>query len=165
MKKLLFILFIFMVTGCANDASDEDKASLLNAFQSEKYLPSGLILVGSSKVVSSYFDATPIYKNLDVYERNGDYYSVNFDRITLHTDEKTKDCDFIVEIYDHVTLLKNQEVTETRYREDTHTNEYYTEIKDVYETDDDYVKKYCVRKEKKLITRRVYYVIDKINSN
>lgn len=163
MKKALLILILFMsifiLTGCENDASDLEKSELLKEFQKENYLPNDLKKVGESKVESGYIDSTPLYKNLDVYENNGKYFSINFDKVKIRLDDTTGDCDFIVEIYDHVTLLKDQEVTTRNYNEETESYEYFVEKQDIYKTDKYYIKKYCVYENKKFLTRKKYYTI------
>lgn len=157
MKKI-FLTFtlvfgIFLLTGCSNDANNDEKEKILIALQNEKIIPANVEKVGSSSVEGTYFDATPTYKNLDVFEFNGTYYSINFDKKTLKVDNLAKNCNYIVEVYDDVTLLKNQEVKKSEYNSDTKEFNDYTVIEDVYKTNSKSVKKYCVNKVKKIFRK------------
>ena len=146
-KILLLLFLVFTLVGCANDASSNEKSKILKALTKKGYIESKYKKVGSSKVKTGSFDATPLYDHYDVYEINGKLYSFNFDKIYFRDEKETKKCDFIITIYSEVELLKNQEVEEYN----SETKEYEIVIKDVYNTDPGTYKKYCVNNKKYIL--------------
>lgn len=159
MRRLGFIfigIFTLLFTfGCSYSVGDNDKEKLLSVLENNNIIEKGLKNVGTSKVHTSSIDATPIYKHYDVYEKNGEYYSFNFEKIFMG-EKNNKKCDYLVTIYDDVQFLKNQSVSQ--YNENK--MEYEKVIKDVYETNVNSYKKYCINEQEKLFGLIKKYVVE-----
>ena len=160
MKRKLYILIVLgfillFVTGCENDASKEEKEILIKTLTQNGYFKENMKYVGKSSVYVTTYDATPYYVNYDVYESNGIYYSINFNRVSLMEVDKYPNCDFVVSYTNDVKLVKNKRI-ETY---DPQKN-YITIIEDVYETDTSNVQKHCINRKKHIFKIFERYVIE-----
>ena len=168
MKKVLLVMIlissIFLLAGCANDASDEEKEKILKALQEENYLPSDLKYVERTHLQPQ--NTTQLnYTYVEVYESDGKYYSINFDKIYIHNDSEPKECDFIAYVYDDVEVLKNKSTMDCEIDKETKKNNCKSVVKDLYDTNEKSVKKYCLDKKTKrrMFSKKTYFEVKELD--
>ena len=159
MKKIylfmLLIIGIFVITGCSNDASAEEKDLLLKIVQSEGYIEKDLKYIGktySKYGCNSLFGGYDHGSEYNVYEKNGKYYAINFDKVYVHNDENDV-CNYKLYInYD----VKYVEDSVAKLDSETGECNY---IKDyIYKIDINNERSFCVRKKQFFGLIEKYYI-------
>lgn len=165
MKKFkylfLVIVLIIILTGCENDTNKEDKELIVSALQNIKVLSDEAVYV--DKVLMQSNPEYPLI-SYDVYEDNGKYYAINFDRIILPKDTDPKNCKYVISVYDKVELLKDIEVEYTVRDGNTGESRKETKIKDDYDVDTSSYKEYCGNTVKKLFGKK-HIELEEIKKN
>ena len=119
------------MTGCSNDASDEQKETLLNLLQSKGYLNKDLQYVGTTY---SYYGCNSLFGGIEngseynVYESNGKYYAIDFDKIFFEK-ENEEHCDFKLYVdYDVKYVEDSVTYIDSETKECERKNEYIYKI-------------------------------------
>ena len=155
-RLFLFLIIFIIMTGCSNDASDEQTEKLLKLLQSKGYVENNLNYVG---VTYSRYGCNSLFGGLDygseynVYEVNGKNYAINFDKIVFEK-EGEEHCDFKIYV-DYDVKYEEDNVSYI----DSETNECDFKKEYIYKIDTNNERKFCVNRKKTLFGLFVTYDI------